>query len=75
MDKLIIFVIVVLLAVLRGLLQRRQVARDLEQRLAIARSRSKVRRTGGRLPTQETDDEVLEDGEYESRGDASRGDE
>ena len=75
MDKLTIFVIVVLLAVVRGLLQRRQVARDLEQRLAIARKRSKIRRRGGRLPSQEAEDEVSEEGEYESRGDASRGDE
>lgn len=75
MDKLTVFVIVVLLAVVRGLLQRRQIARDLEQRLANARKWSKVRRHGGRLPSQETDDEDSEEGERESRGDASRCDE
>ena len=74
MDKLTVFVIVVLLAVVRGLLQRREIARDLEQRLANARKRSKVRQPGKRLPSQEPDDEDSEEGEYESRGDASRDD-
>ena len=75
MDKLTVFVIVVLVAVVRGLLQRRKITRDLEQRLATARMRSKVRRPGKRIPSQEPDDEDSEDGECESRSDASRGDE
>ncbi len=63
MDKLTVFVIVLLLAVVRGLLQRRQVASDLEQRLAAARNRTRVRRLSGRLPSQDNDEQDPDDRE------------
>ena len=75
MDKLTVFVIVVLLAALRGLMQRRQVAKDLEQRLATARSRTRVRQPNSRLPSQESDDDDSEEGGHDSHDYASRGDE
>ena len=49
MEKLTIFVAVVLYGVLRGFLQRRQVKAELEDRMAKARTRPVVRRLPGRL--------------------------
>ncbi len=49
MEKLTIFVAVVLYGVLRGFLQRRHVKAELEERMAKARSRPVVRRLPGRL--------------------------
>jgi len=53
MDKLTVFLIVVLLASLRGLLQRRRVKEDLDERLARARTHRRVQGRPGRM---ETDD-------------------
>lgn len=49
MEKLTIFVVVVLYGVLRGFLQRRHVKAELEERMAKARTRPIVRRLPGRL--------------------------
>lgn len=49
MEKLTIFVVVVLYGVLRGFLQRRHVKAELDERLAKARTRPIVRRLPGRL--------------------------
>lgn len=49
MEKLTIFVAVVLYGVLRGFLQRRHVKTELEERMAKARERPTVRRLPGRL--------------------------
>jgi hypothetical protein len=49
MEKLTIFVAVVLYGVLRGFLQRRHVKAELEDRMTKARTRPVVRRLPGRL--------------------------
>ena len=49
MEKLTIFVAVVLYGVLRGFLQRRHVKAELEERMTKARNRPTVRRLPGRL--------------------------
>ena len=49
MEKLTIFVAVVLYGVLRGFLQRRHVKAELEERMTKARTRPVVRRLPGRL--------------------------
>ncbi len=49
MNKLTVFLIVVLLASLRGFLQRRRVKEDLEERLAKARNQRRGQRLPGRL--------------------------
>jgi hypothetical protein len=49
MEKLTIFVAVVLYGVLRGFMQRRHVKAELEERMAKARTRPTIRRLPGRL--------------------------
>jgi hypothetical protein len=49
MEKLTIFIVVVLYGVLRGFLQRRHVKAELDERMAKARNRPVVRRLPGRL--------------------------
>lgn len=49
MEKLTIFVVVVLYGVLRGFLQRRHVKAELDERMAKARNRPTVRRLPGRI--------------------------
>lgn len=51
MDKLTVFAVLVLFGALRGLLQRRAVKAEIEQRMAKAKSRPQVRRLPGRLQT------------------------
>jgi hypothetical protein len=69
MEKLTIFVVVVLYGVLRGFLQRRHVKAELEERMAKARNRPTIRRLPGRLQ-RETDlvsrDQTAENRERES---------
>jgi hypothetical protein len=50
MDKLTIFFAVLLIGILRGLLQRRHVKAELEERMAKAKNGPAVRRLAGRLP-------------------------
>jgi hypothetical protein len=58
MDKLTVFTVVVLIGILRGLLQRRQVKAELEERLAKARTKPSIRRLPGRLPTVGNDESL-----------------
>ena len=57
MDKLTIFIAVVLCGVLLGLLQRRQVKAELEERMEKAKKRPAVRRLAGRLHSEESQSE------------------
>ncbi len=52
MDKLTIFVAMILVGVLRGLLQRRHVKAELEDRMEKAKSRPVVRKLNRRLQTE-----------------------
>ena len=65
MEKLTIFVAVVLYGVLRGFLQRRHVKAELDERMAKARNRPTIRRLPGRL--QRDVDNTSRDQTAESR--------
>ena len=69
MEKLTIFVAVVLYGVLRGFLQRRHVKAELENRMAKARTRPGVRQLPGRLqrePDNTSSDKAADQRERES---------
>lgn len=69
MEKLTIFVVVVLYGVLRGFLQRRHVKAELEERMTKARNRPVVRRLPGRLQRDlenDSSDKSAENRERES---------
>lgn len=68
MEKLTIFVAVVLYGVLRGFLQRRQVKAELEERMKKARTKPAVRRLPGRLQRDlgDSQDKPTENRERES---------
>lgn len=70
MDKLTVFVAMVLVGVLRGLLQRRHVKAELEERLMKAKARPVPRKLTGRLKTDTEVDsasQVHSEGTMESR--------
>jgi len=70
MDKLTIFVAMILVGVLRGLLQRRHVRAELEDRMAKAKSRPVVRKLSGRLQTETDVEPRLDFSENLKRQDA-----
>lgn len=53
-NRVIVGAMVILLAVVWGLLQRRKVARDLEKKIELHRSKTQIRRKSGRLPVDTT---------------------
>jgi hypothetical protein len=61
MDKWMVFTAVVLFGILRGLLQRRHVKAELDERMAKAKMRSlpRVRPLNGRLRTDRDDETVV----------------
>lgn len=70
MDKLTVFVAMVLVGVLRGLLQRRHVRAELEERQRKAKARPVVRKLSGRLKADSEVDatrQVHPEGTIESR--------
>ncbi len=53
-NRVIVGAMVILLAVVWGLLQRRKVARELEKKIESHRSKAQIRRKPGRLPVETT---------------------
>ncbi len=51
-NRVIVGAMVILLAVVWGLLQRRKVARELEKKIESHRSKAQIRRKSGRIPVE-----------------------
>ena len=55
-NRVVVGAMVIVLAVIWGLLQRRKVAKDLEKKIETLRSRTPIRRKSGRIPVETTPD-------------------